>query len=571
LSAIYDYALRLIEKGISVIPVDGATKRPTIESWKPYQDRVPTEAELSEWERTGKLKGIARVTGRVSSCVVVDCDSQEAHDKMREHCPDVMETPTVNTPRGGIQYYFEYTNGLINRAGYYPDLDIRTDGGYANIPPTENGNGKSYTFVPGMSFDDVQPLPFPEALKRYLLSSPNLNKYKDASSGAVKGERNQTLTQYIGQILKQYQGMTLNECTNMAYGWNRNNRPPLKALELERTVKSIWESDARNHPERHNTGRTGNDLTEKLTSYFNEMEAGPYYLKTVYDEVGAKTPEEKDQVRQFIRRLEAKDNGQYKKDKSVNGKHYKLDLTLEDNDWFNSEDSKGEPIILPLGLSSMLHIPAGEIILLAGVTSAGKTGQMMNLIKDNISTWKINYFNVGETRAARVHNHLKKFQEYQDAIQNGTIDLWRTNLKHYDFDSPENLADLIKYSVKHKGKGTLHLIDYVILHDNPFHISKILEDIHQSLNGAIAVIAIQQLTSTGKGMGGDYGTFKPTLILSLTKDKNLAGEIFRAEIRKGKFPIKGGSSHDWKSIEYQLKEGVHIYEIGSWGYDKTKK
>ncbi len=81
-----DCALRFYRLGMSVIPIPrpqpgvpagqpGDGKTPTI-SWKKYQAKRASEAEIHEWFATDQ--NVAIVTGAISGVVVVDADSREA-------------------------------------------------------------------------------------------------------------------------------------------------------------------------------------------------------------------------------------------------------------------------------------------------------------------------------------------------------------------------------------------------------------------------------------------------------------------------------------------------------------
>ena len=71
-------AQRLVESGISVIPVktDG-TKAPALR-WKDYQSRQATPAELHKWFHPGKY-GLGAVAGEVSGNLeILDFDDPKA-------------------------------------------------------------------------------------------------------------------------------------------------------------------------------------------------------------------------------------------------------------------------------------------------------------------------------------------------------------------------------------------------------------------------------------------------------------------------------------------------------------
>src|SRR5262249_22102219 len=77
--------------------------------------------------------------GRESGIFVIDCDvdTEEGLDGVttfKELFPDLPETITVKTPRGGRHYYFRYPdNGTEIRnstSKIAPGIDVRGEGGY---------------------------------------------------------------------------------------------------------------------------------------------------------------------------------------------------------------------------------------------------------------------------------------------------------------------------------------------------------------------------------------------------------------------------------------------------------
>jgi putative DNA primase/helicase len=131
---LFDTVQTLCDLGYSVVPSIG--KHPSVK-WKPYQDRLPTDAEHKSWRYNLKPKpelyGI--VTGELSGVVIVDCDNTQAVRMMGSL------RPHVRTPRGGGHYYFKHPGHFVKTvAGLLPKIDIRGDGGFVNvIGTTQNG------------------------------------------------------------------------------------------------------------------------------------------------------------------------------------------------------------------------------------------------------------------------------------------------------------------------------------------------------------------------------------------------------------------------------------------------
>jgi hypothetical protein len=60
--------------------VTNKCKTPCIIGWKEFQNRLPTEQEVSGWFDENPDANVAIITGKISNLVVFDLDSQDAVD-----------------------------------------------------------------------------------------------------------------------------------------------------------------------------------------------------------------------------------------------------------------------------------------------------------------------------------------------------------------------------------------------------------------------------------------------------------------------------------------------------------
>ena len=131
-----------IRMGWSVIPLRARDKLPSIK-WTEYQRRVPDRAEVKCWADQGGNVGI--VTGMVSRLLVLDLDNAAAIDEAATR--GIPSTVTVATAKG-MHCYFAHPGGKIgNRAGIFPDADVRGDGGYVVAPGSIHPTGVRYTWI----------------------------------------------------------------------------------------------------------------------------------------------------------------------------------------------------------------------------------------------------------------------------------------------------------------------------------------------------------------------------------------------------------------------------------------
>ena len=117
--AAVDYA----KQNLSVIAIRPRDKKPLI-AWEEFQTRRADEDEIRSWFDKWSDANIGTVTGQISGMVVIDIDSLEAKDRLKEHAGeyDLESVPRSRTGRGW-QLFFKHPGGkILNRAGILPAI-----------------------------------------------------------------------------------------------------------------------------------------------------------------------------------------------------------------------------------------------------------------------------------------------------------------------------------------------------------------------------------------------------------------------------------------------------------------
>jgi hypothetical protein len=131
--------------GFSIILIKPHDKRPLV-AWECYQKEPASDAEIQSWWTEWPDANLGVVTGMVSGLVVIDLDTVEAKNTLKELLPDfnISSVPRSKTGKGW-QLFFKHPGVSIpNKAGVIPGLDVRADGGYVVAPPSIHPNGKQY-------------------------------------------------------------------------------------------------------------------------------------------------------------------------------------------------------------------------------------------------------------------------------------------------------------------------------------------------------------------------------------------------------------------------------------------
>jgi replicative DNA helicase len=241
-------------------------------AWKPFQTRLPTEKEVSEWFDKWPNANIAIVTGKISNLVVFDLDSNHAV-QYAERQGGFPATLKVKTGKG-YHLYMQYPGFEIrNSVNKNLDIDIRADGGYVAAPPSIHGSGRQYEWEEGLSIHEIAPAPCDSWMTDYLKSiaegssvskqskdkapkpsdTRNMASKQNAegdyadilNTGAAEGMRNHKATKLAGHLFAK--GISGNEIWSMLKMWNAGkNNPPLDKNELRRTFNSVKNLESKN-------------------------------------------------------------------------------------------------------------------------------------------------------------------------------------------------------------------------------------------------------------------------------------------------------------------------------------
>jgi uncharacterized short protein YbdD (DUF466 family) len=121
-------AAKLAKAGYPVFPVKD--KVPSVEGG--FYAATTDLSQVAAWIEEGRAQhDVAFATGLPSGVVVMDADTPEAFEHMRQSHSD----PTVKTKRGGHWYFRHPRNGRVKSGKVGAGLDCKGDGGYVAAPP----------------------------------------------------------------------------------------------------------------------------------------------------------------------------------------------------------------------------------------------------------------------------------------------------------------------------------------------------------------------------------------------------------------------------------------------------
>jgi len=512
-----EHAMAYLQKGFSIIPC-GRDKKPLLE-WKEFQHRRATPEEVQGWYEKNPDANIGIVTGAISGICVIDIDSEIGRENIMPYLlqDDAYITPTVNTPRGGSHIYFKCPDVEIgNNAGLIPGSDFRANGGFVIAPPSCNAQGKHYEWV-----NDLQ-TPLKELPRDYLkrISVP-VKKVYESVNLFQQGRRDEDLF-HIANIMAKGRANP-NEIKQVLTILAQNCNPPYPANEINAKVVSAMSR----------TEKSDIKVIDEVRKYCMQTE-GSFTTNAVYDALGARDNKFKATIRQALKTL--KSEGVLGKSGDKDGTYRRIDTSAENIDFLNAIVNPID-IKYPFGIENLVHTLPKNIIVVAGVSNAGKTAFLLNIVAKNMYKHNIHYFS-SEMDASEMKLRLEKFSG---------IDL--SQWKFYPKERVSDFDQVIQ-------PNDINIIDFLEVYEDFWKVGGMIKDIYNKLDQGIAIIAIQKNKQSEFGLGGGRGLEKARLYINIDPGK--------IKIIKGKNRVDDDINPDNMAINFKLVQGCQFKAQGDW-------
>jgi len=229
-------------------------KHPRIQTWQRAATRDISYA--AKWWEKWPNANVGVATGANSGLVVIDLDIKPARgDKPAVdgvHSLEALEgrfgplplTLRSQTGRGGYHLFFRYPEG-VERVGnsvevIAPGIDVRADGGYVVVPPSNHESGKTYVWLNQHPPADMPPWLLARVLgaKTKSTASKSPRVLKNGPRRFSDGGRNDALTSLAGSMRKR--GMPV-EAIQAALRATNNIQcvPPLEDDEVDKIAASV--------------------------------------------------------------------------------------------------------------------------------------------------------------------------------------------------------------------------------------------------------------------------------------------------------------------------------------------
>lgn len=202
--------------------------------------------QITAWWTRYPWANIGVATGSISGFIAVDIDPKNGGEASLEDLiiknGEMPVTVEAITGSGGRHILFKHPGGHIgNRTNLFPGVDIRGDGGYIVVAPSNHPSGNHYVWHRSPRNTPLAQLPF--WLYSLLQSSHTGNRkpvteWRKLVQGVQEGERNQTVASLTGHLLAK--GVDPWVTVQLVLAWNAQcNEPPLSDDEVLKTINSI--------------------------------------------------------------------------------------------------------------------------------------------------------------------------------------------------------------------------------------------------------------------------------------------------------------------------------------------
>ena len=215
-----------------------------------FKEATLDEGKIQEWWYRWPDANIGIPTGGASGFDVLDVDvatgGEESMDEIEaEHgkLPDSVEQLTGG---GGRHILFRHKEGVRNRTGLWPGVDVRGEGGYIIVPPSLHESGKKYEWEMSSRPEEVPLVHWPDCLLEFIRSTNGQVKedVQPIEGEIPEGQRNDTLTSFAGTMRRRGMGKTA-----IVQALLEENKARCEPILPEAEVRAIAASVGRYPPE----------------------------------------------------------------------------------------------------------------------------------------------------------------------------------------------------------------------------------------------------------------------------------------------------------------------------------
>jgi hypothetical protein len=216
------------------------------------------------------------------------------------------------------------------------------------------------------------------------------------------------------------------------------------------------------------------------------------------------------------------------------------DTNLQKIDWKNAS-VESLPLWLPFEIHRrFIFTMPKNIICVSGSPDAGKTAILLNILKNNLESWKdkISYYS-SEMGEMELKSRITNFEHWEAYP-------W-DNFQAYE--RSHNFHDVID-------PNGLNIIDFMEISEDFAKIAGHMRLIHDRLQDGVAIIALQKKKGADMGRGAEFSLEKPRLYLTIDRCSDGRGSTLT--IQKGKNWIHQELNPNGQMIDFMIRGGCNL-------------
>ncbi len=300
-------------------------------------------------------------------------------------------------------------------------------------------------------------------------------------------------------------GMTDDDITNVCEIINKTSEKEFDSLYVEnicRHVVVMLSSFCRHCRHLSSSDSEAGNLAKDIREWI-ECFDGIFEISDIFRDLNIRDRTIKKNCSKILERLCNRDNI-IEKHGERRGVFRIIETKCDEIDWWNAE-TDALPIRWPFQIEQLVEFMPGNIAVIAGEPNAGKTAFLLNFAEKNLDSFNVHYFS-SEMGPKELKKRILNF---------GEIGLRPERFKPVRFlERSSNFADVLT-----SGSGNINIIDFMEMHADFWRVGGMLKEIHDKLDGAVAVVAIQKNKTSDTGLGGGRGLEKPRIYLNMAPGK----------------------------------------------------
>jgi hypothetical protein len=276
-----------------------------------------------------------------------------------------------------------------------------------------------------------------------------------------------------------------------------------------------------------------------VKAYFEETDGQWVEYRDLDNDLGIRTPEQRQARRKSISRLKAE--GFIQGHDTISTKHRRIKSGL--NEMVLDFDKETAPLSIswPFKIEEKVDVYPKNLIVVAGTKDAGKTAFCLNVARLNCDRMKVHYLN-SEMGEVELMNRLRKFADYKE---------WAKKIQWVERGAA--FEDIVF-------PNDLTIVDFLEVTADFYLVGATLGAIYRKLENGIVLVALQKDPVKQYGRGGAFSVEKARLYVTL----NHVDGVNTAKIESGKMWHIQGENPQGLFKTYKLAQGCYFVNESSW-------